>query len=167
MSLSIQQKTYLKKWLLISVIVTVIVAAGSHIWNNYYYLRLNLTDSLPGTLYLIDRHKRPTGYDDLIAFRPPNNPIYGKKFVFVKKIGGMGGDNVNVTGRTVKVNDQLSLIAKEKAKTGRPLNVGPRGVIPKNTYFVYTDHMDSYDSRYDEIGWVKDEQIVGTATILF
>lgn len=40
-------------------------------------------------------------------------------------------------------------------KLHRPLHVNEfTGVIPKGYYYVHTDHKDSFDSRYNEIGLI-------------
>jgi conjugal transfer pilin signal peptidase TrbI len=40
-------------------------------------------------------------------------------------------------------------------------------MIPQGKYFVWTPHIDSYDSRYDEIGLVDERTIIGVAYPLF
>ena len=128
-------------------------------------LAVNVTDSLPGTLYLVV----PLGPEerlargDRIAFLPPPNPTYPEGMPFIKIVMGLPGDHVRWEGRTVVVAGRALGVAKGHALDGRPLARGPEGVIPEGRYFVWTPHEDSYDSRYAEIGWIPRSRILGRA----
>ena len=71
------------------------------------------------------------------------------------------------TDRNFYINGKKIARAKEMSMMHQPLKVGPVGVIPKGHYFVYTPHYDSYDSRYNDIGWIGPDQVIGTAVTPF
>ncbi len=58
-------------------------------------------------------------------------------------------------------------LAKTHAKNGEPLAAAEGGVIPPGEYFLATPNPDSLDSRYAEVGNVKELQIIGRAHELF
>ena len=107
--------------------------------------------------------KRPTSRGEVVAFRPPPNRFYPERMVFVKKVLGLPGDRVTRTGRDFFINGTYVATAKWRARSGEPLSPGPVGVIPAGAYFLWTPHPDSYDSRYEDIGWIPAERLVGRA----
>ena len=71
--------------------------------------------------------------------------------------------------REVFVNNESMGRAKEYTlKLHRPLHVNEfTGVIPKGYYYVHTDHKDSFDSRYNEIGLIPLSEVRGKAYAYF
>jgi len=133
-----------------------------------YTLSFNLTESLPNKVFLIKKHSLPKNRGDYIAFKPKNNRYYKNK-TFVKIVGGLPNDTITkYSNRNVSINTELLLKAKEKSLRGDVLEVIKfEGEIPAKNYFVYTSHKDSYDSRYEEIGLIHENEIIGTATPIF
>jgi len=133
-----------------------------------YTLYLNQTESLPNKFFLIKKGSLPKNRGDYIAFKPKNNRYYKGK-TFVKIVGGMPKDNLEkYSNRNLSINKGPLLKAKEKSLRGDVLEVIEfEGVIPAKNYFVYTSHKDSYDSRYEEIGLINENEIIGTATPIF
>lgn len=123
----------------------------------------NATDSLPGFIYVVQAGELPASRGEAVAFRPAANRFYPERMVFVKKVLGLPGDRVTRTGRDFFINGAYVATAKWRARSGEPLIPGPAGVIPAGAYFVWTPHPDSYDSRYEDIGWVPAERVVGRA----
>lgn len=130
------------------------------------YVGYNETDSLLGAWYVIVKGDIPTRRGELLGYRGGPNKRYPVGILWVKTVGGIGGDRVEVEDRRFHVNG-LSLYAKPKTRFGEPLDQGPTGTIPPGHYFVYTPHPDSYDSRYAEIGWISPTQVVGRAYQVF
>ena len=89
------------------------------------------------------------------------------KFKMLKEIGGVAGDVVEMQDRAFTVNGRQIGRAKETSVTGRPLEPGPVGIIEPGYLFVFGRSMDSYDSRYAEIGWVSMSQVIGRGHRLF
>lgn len=131
-----------------------------------YLIAFNLTESLPGTLFLIERDTLPDR-GELVAFRWQANWPYRKGSFFVKRLIGVPGSVVSANGRDFFVDGRPVGRAKERAKTGEFLEIGSVGTIPEAHYYVAGEHPDSLDSRYQLTGWVARQQIVGTAYRIF
>lgn len=127
-----------------------------------YMLALNLTESLPGTVFLISKKTFPEA-GDFVAFRWEQNWPYPQGSIFVKRLTGLPGAHVTVQGRSFFVDGRAMGMAKERARSGANLVPGPVGVIPDDRYFVAGEHPDSLDSRYQLTGWVKRDQVIGRA----
>jgi conjugal transfer pilin signal peptidase TrbI len=140
--------------------------AGYLAFTKGFMLTLNLTDSLPGTIFLIDKRTFPLP-GEFVAFRWQNNWPYPRGSIFVKRLTGMPGASVTASDRRYFVDGRDIGFAKEHSKSGVPLKPGPTGVIPNGHYFVSADHPDSLDSRYALTGWVADDQVLGQAIRLF
>ena len=127
-----------------------------------YMLAFNLTESLPGTVFLISKKTLPEA-GDFVAFRWERNWPYPQGSIFVKRLVGLPGALVTMQGRDFYVDGRAMGTAKERARTGEHLLPGPVGVIPEDRYFVAGVHLDSLDSRYQLTGWVKRDQVIGRA----
>jgi len=134
---------------------------GVYTFGSYYTIGINMTDSLPNKLYLIAKGKLPTSRGEYIAFNAPNNKIHEQSFV--KLVGGIEGDIVEEESRKFYINGMLIGFAKEYNKKGEKTELGFTGVIPKGCYFVYSNHKDSYDSKYKNIGLVCGADVIGSA----
>jgi conjugal transfer pilin signal peptidase TrbI len=121
----------------------------------------NVTGSMPEKHFLI-RFSKNVGLGDYITFVAPNGSYY-KGLNITKKVVGMYGDRVTTQNNNVYVNGKFVASAKTHSKTGEPLTVIKSGVIPKGHYFVWVNHQDSYDSRYQDIGLVNEKQIIGVS----
>jgi conjugal transfer pilin signal peptidase TrbI len=135
------------------------------LFSEYYTIGVNLTDSLPEQIYLISKDKMPRTRDDYISFHAPNNKLH--KEPFLKLVGGIEGDIVEEKSRNFYINGVPIGYAKEYSKTGEKIELGFTGVIPKGCYFVYSNHKDSYDSKYKDIGLVCRADVIGTALPIF
>lgn len=140
-------------------------------FGRYFTLAFNVSDSLPGTVFLV-RKGHPAGQGDLVAFRYGGGGPYERGSLFLKQVAGIPGAIVTRrdTGngyRDYFINGRYVGQAKPKSSTGRPLEPGPTGVIPQGYYYMTSPHPDSLDSRYALVGWVTDEQIVGQAFRVF
>lgn len=131
-----------------------------YITSLFWVLALNHTESLPYKLFLIRKDALPEK-GQYAVFKAPSNGRYNQPFI--KRVGGTEGDIVARDGRGYYVSGKYIGDAKEFSKAGEPTKLGPVGVIPEGSYFVYTNNKDSYDSRYEEIGWVKSSDILGVA----
>lgn len=132
----------------------------------FYLVALNLTESLPGTIFLIEKDVMPQR-GELVAFRWEANWPYPRGCIFVKKLVGLPGSVVSAKGRDFFVDSHPVGRAKELARSGETLEIGPRGKIPEGHYYVASSHPDSLDSRYQLTGWVGRNQIVGKAHRIF
>jgi len=131
-----------------------------------YLIAFNLTESLPGTLFLIQKGTLPNR-GDLVAFRWEAHWPYPQGSLFVKRLIGMPGSIVSARDRDFFVDGDPVGRAKERARTGEALEIGAVGMIPEAHYYVAGEHPDSLDSRYRLTGWVARQQIVGRAHRIF
>lgn len=136
-----------------------------------YQLALNVTHSLPQTLFLIEKKNHTVARGDYIAFRWINGGPIPNDIVVIKEVGGVAGDRVNHRqkgdGLWVEINGKTISLIKPFARNGAVLVPGATGVIPEKYYFVHAPHPDSLDSRYALTGFISDTQIVGRAIPLF
>lgn len=143
-------------------------AAASFVWfHAHYWFAVNMTESLPYTLFLVSRDERPTSPGDYVAFEWRRNEFYGPKWVFVKRIAGVGGQAVAVVDRQVFVDGKPVGYAKTASRRGIPLDPIQPGVIPPGYIYAQAPHPDSLDSRYAVTGLIAPNRVVGKAYALF
>jgi conjugal transfer pilin signal peptidase TrbI len=130
-------------------------------WERSWYISFNWTESLPFWAFRVDETARPE-VGDYIDFWPPENPYY-RDISFVKQIVAGPGDEVHCEGRAFFVRGVQVALAKRVSQAGDPLEKGPCGVVPEGHYFVVTPHKDSFDSRYEVIGYVPHDRVRGVA----
>ena len=141
------------------------------IFGHFYCITINLTKSLPGTLFLIDKNTRPVK-GELAAFVYQGGGPCPKGAYILKIMTGVEGDVVAATDigdgfHNYFVNGVLVGRAKPYSSNGLPLSIGPTGVLPPGSYYMAAPNPDSLDSRYSWIGWVKDSQIIGKGIRIF
>lgn len=99
--------------------------------------------------------------NDLVVFLPNGNE---KSHYYVKRVIGVPGDTVQIKDGYVYVNDELF---DEEIDTEAIENAGIAEepvVVGADEYFVLGDNRgSSEDSRYANIGNVKQEHIIGKA----
>lgn len=149
-----------KTWFFVLVIS--IVVLSYYISANWYQLSLIRGDSMSPAYHnmqfvIIDRHSGDYTYDDVIAFR-----CDGLNSVLVKRIAACPGDTVVMKDGTLYVNDTISSVYAQEYTfefagiIENPLYLGT------DQYFVIGDNIgESKDSRYDEVGSVDTEDIIG------
>ena len=99
---------------------------------------------------------------DRVLFDPPET--LGSPVPYLKTVRGVPGMRVTIgEDRTVFLDGEPVGRAKSHALDGRPLEAIAPGVIPSGHYYLSSDHVDSHDSRYAEIGLVAAERILGRA----
>ena len=125
---------------------------------------------------------------DVIVFRKPSDPSMN----YIKRLVGMPGDHIEVRGRQVFVNDKpmpvemhgpyqgpRNIQAQADAQQGdellgevkhRILYINERepreydDVVPEGHYFFMGDNRDnSRDSRFPDVGFVPEKNLVGKA----
>lgn len=158
---------WLRRWWYTLVVPVALVLVASQ----WFTIAVNASDSLPHSFYLVQKWKKDIYKHQYVAFTYPGEHAYSKRLPWIKRIAGVPGDVVSVSGRVVFVGGLEVGKAKPHGKSGilqgRPLALGPTGVIPPGHFYAQGDHVDSLDSRYALMGWVPQEQIVGRAIPLF
>ena len=130
-------------------------------WERSWYVSFNWTESLPFWAFWVDETADPQ-VGDYVDFWPPENPYY-REISFVKQIVAGPGDRVTCEGRAFFVDGVQVALAKTHSQGGDPLTMGRCGVVPAGHYFVVTPHKDSFDSRYEDIGYVPKSHVRGVA----
>jgi len=132
----------------------------------WYQFSINRSESLPGRIYLIEVDKQPACGDVFALDIEEGAPHYAGKRL-LKIALGCAGSVVTVYDRHIFVDGHETGVAKRYSNTGDPLESGQGGTLPENTWFAWTPHIDSYDSRYASFGWVTLDRLVGSARELF
>lgn len=145
-----------------------VFALGSLAWalNPWLDYTVNLTDSLPGTLYVIHKDGE-VQKGMLIAYRWHGGATYPAGTTFIKRVTGVAGDTVKRLGSEFWVNDEYVGAAKTFSKAGVSLLPAQEGVIAAGEYFVSTPNPNSLDSRYALTGNVKQGEVIGRAYEIF
>lgn len=107
---------------------------------------------------LIYRFRDPKR-QEIIVFRYPVQP----KRKFIKRVIGVGGDNVEIIKGQVLINGKP--LEEDYILSKGYSNYGPV-IVPKDNYFVLGDNRNnSEDSRF--WGFVPRENVIGQAFVIF
>ncbi len=146
-----------------------LVALGSITQANYR-LCLNMSPSLPNTLFVIKLNDRIVqgGY---VAYAWHGGGPYPAGMTFVKRVLAGPGDNVTRRGRDYVAGGR-TLVGKARGMTGRALFPNEAlkeglNILPPSRYFVAGDHEYSLDSRYSLAGLVHEDEVIGRAYPIF
>lgn len=148
-------------------LVLLVVIGFIVVFNYFFTIGINATESLPDHVYLVVKQQKHIQPGDYVAFRWNGGGPYPAGLTFIKLVKGVSGDLIEERNRTFFVNGSYVGVAKEKSRTGEPLQIGTTGVIPPNHFYAYAPHKDSLDSRYAMMGLVSFERIQGRAIPLF
>lgn len=138
-----------------------------------YAISFNLSDSLPGTVFLIEKNQGLNPEPgETIAFLYEGGAFYRKGAVFVKITKGLPGSIITSTEVEIGhhdyfVNDVFVGRTKPYSQTGIPIKRASVGIVPEDHYYMAATHPDSLDSRYELVGWVRRDQIIGRAHRVF
>lgn len=137
-------------------------------WTIRQYLVIGWNQSESLSVHMVVAVKGHTPYrGDYVAFQWKGDEHYPAGSRFVKIVAGIPGDTVERRGRDFYVNGRFVGTAKPFDKAGRALEPSEPGILGKGEYYVMTPHPDSLDSRYKVAGWIKREEIIGRAYVLF
>ena len=136
------------------------------IFNLYFGFAVNLTNSLPYKVFMINKIATPS-VGSYISFKAPIESGFPENTIITKQILAGPGDIVNIKNNDFYINEKWVAHAKSYSLNGEPLVLGPEGKLKQGQYYVSGQHPDSLDSRYQKMGWVYDEQIVAVAYPIF
>ena len=148
-------------------LVFIVLILGITLFVSRYQFAINLTESLSGSVFLIDKSDRSAIKGELVAFKWENTPPIPDGLTVIKRVAGVAGDSVNVKNRHVFINESFVGRAKEASRTGESLKAIGDCVIAQNYFFAAGDHPDSFDSRYAHPGLISTDAIKGRAYLLW
>lgn len=146
-------------WLLMGLSVS--------LFTHFYHPAVNRTESLPFSLFLIEREEKNLAVGDYAAFNPNRASVGGFELTFVKEIACGPGQLIEEINREIFCDGKKIAHAKTHSKRGEPLEPISAGVIPDDHYFMRGTHPDSYDSRYEKFGLIDRCRFIGKAHPLF
>ncbi|MBQ3602158.1 MAG: signal peptidase I [Lachnospiraceae bacterium] len=142
--------------------IAIIVLVTWYISSNWIQFALIQGDSMLPTyhnmqLVLIDKHSTEFKYNDVIVFS--NDELNA---TMIKRIIAMPGDTIQIVDDIVYVNNIPSpLLPKDQPLSYSGIASSPL-YLSEDEYFVLGDNLtESKDSRYSEIGCVKQNTILG------
>lgn len=150
----------IQDWLLAGAIaVAVAIFCHFFLFESYVVDGDSMEPSLSfGQHILVEKITYPYGTPhrgDIVVFRYPRNPSRA----FVKRVIGLPGDRVEVTGGHVIVN---GFLLNEPYAAGETEGIYPSTIIPEGRLFVLGDNREvSEDSRSSLVGLVPMENIEG------
>ena len=161
-TLSVLARHARRRWWLYGLASAIFAWAFCH-----YRLALNMSNSLPESMYLVVLGKQPTRVGQYVAFEWQRDQFYRRDWLFVKRVAGLPGQCVTVAQRSVYIDGKLAGYAKPVSRRGVPLAPIAAGVIPAGYVYAAASHPDSLDSRYRVTGLIATSRIVGTAYAIF
>lgn len=154
---------FAKRYCLVLLGISVALALFTH----RYQFAINVTDSLPGSVFLIDKKDKAVSRGRFVAFTWKNAAPVPDGVTVIKRVAGIEGDQVTVINRTVFINAQKAGVAKTHSRTGEPLTVISDAIIPFGYFYATADHPDSFDSRYAKPGLISTSAVRGRAILLW
>ncbi|MGE4266356.1 MAG: S26 family signal peptidase [Deferribacterales bacterium] len=124
---------------------------------------VNITKSVPFTLYVINKSKREFHEGDYILFRSQADPlnILPEDAKLVKKIACVSGNHLSSDDNAFYCDGVLVAIRRDPKNMKFYFN----GAVPSGKYFMTGTHFRSYDSRI--WGFLDEKNIIGTVTPVF
>ena len=153
------KKSRLLKWILV---VAVIFFTALYLSAYWYQVALIQGDSMLPAYHnwqfvLLDKHTEEYAYGDVVAFR-----CDGVKGVLIKRIAAVPGDTVQIEEGVLYRN---GLPVEEERQSGHLEFAGIAKqpiTLSSGEYFLLGDNYEvSRDSRYEEIGCIPEENIIG------
>ena len=109
------------------------------LFTSRYQLAINVTDSLPGSIFLIDKKDKVVSRGRYVAFAWKGAAPVPDGVTVIKRVTGIEEDQVTVINRTVFINGQKVGVAKTHSRSGEPLTATSDTVIPYGYFYASTD----------------------------
>ncbi len=136
------------------------------IFTNHFGYAINLSESLPQKVWIVHLHATPKR-GDYVVFRSPPQTGLSRNSTLIKQVRGVPGDVVTNFFGHFFINDDYISKAKSHSLAGQPLIPGFEGRLKEGEYYVHSPHPDSFDSRYQAMGLIHADTIMGVAYALW
>jgi conjugal transfer pilin signal peptidase TrbI len=150
-------------FIITGLLLTTVVYSASP----WYELIVNRSDSLPGSVYFLDKTKAPLCGDTTVLDMPVESRFY-RGWRLIKIIKGCTGDVISNNGQEIFINNHSAGVSMARTSNNQyelfPIGVG---AIPGDKVYLATSHRNSYDSRYASFGLRDRSELLGTAYLLF
>jgi len=137
-----------------------ILALG--IFFNQTECHLNESASLPHGFFMVVKNL-PAKKGQYVSFQGHQPHYMGYAPPCIKEVAGLPGDVYEVYEKNFYINGVLKGSLRRQTKDGRPLTSLKTRTIPEGYVFVKGQSYDTYDSRYEEFGLVKETHLKGRA----
>ncbi len=128
-------------------------------------ISVTITPSLKNRIYLLDRYptKESIKANSYVLFTLESELIKdAKTHNVIKKVACTEGDDLTVRGLSYYCEGQYMGLAKEYTLEGIELDhFVYEGIIPEGKIFLFSNHIDSYDSRY--YGFLEKKDVLAIA----
>lgn len=129
--------------------------------SHWITVSFNQTHSLPYKVFLIIKGAS-VGRQDYVAFHWAGGHGYALGATFIKRVAGVGGDEIHQQADRVVVNQQ-SFKVQVKDRRGHTMEMNRQTRVPERELFVVGTHPLSLDSRYAEVGCISLQEVIGRA----
>jgi len=149
------------------VTTSLLLTLSAYAASPWFELVVNRSNSLPGTLYLLDKTTTPT-CGDATVFDMPVDARFYRGSRMIKLLQGCPGDTIGLVCQTILLNN-IEVADAMPRTTNRQyeLYAIEAGVIPDKHFYLAASHPRSYDSRYRSFGLRHADELLGTAYRLF
>jgi len=156
-------KKEMKSWIQVIVIALIIGLSISYVVKPTVVSGLSMYPTLDNSDYLLMNRLA------YVVGEPQNNDVVvfhaniGNGDVFIKRVIGIEGDSIKISDGKVSVNGKE---IKEDYINGAFSTEDIETIVPKDHLFVMGDNRDnSFDSRYEELGFVHEKSVIGKVFI--
>ena len=113
-------------------------------------IRWNVSNSLPGLMFIGITWSFTPQRGDIVSF---DHPLFAVPIA--KCVVGVAGDRIEIFNGHVVVNgiDRGSILEKSP-RSGKPLTPIQSCTIPDGYVYVWAPHLESFDSRYQDMGLI-------------
>ena len=156
----VKKKNRKRPGIAVALVMTVILAWCCSSW--FFQLMLIQGDSMTPAYHhlqmvVLNKRDRQFHQGDVIAFRCP-----GLSSVLVKRIIACPGDTACIRNGTLYIQDRPSTVYSTPGTIGYAGLLNNPLALQEGEYLVVGDNIEgSVDSRYPEVGIVKEKEIVG------
>lgn len=116
-------------------------------------LCINSSKSLPQILFFAYPSKE-ISRGDYISFNHPNFPK-----TLAKQVVGLPGDSIEIQENQIFVNGTAYGAIQKQSSSGKIYHPTTFSRVSKGHFFVIGHHKESFDSRYEEFGFVSYDDI--------